>query len=80
MDLLRNILTRSSKGIPNYDIDKEIAIMMNTIAAQREQAELEGTRSSLSILKGLNLKRFLIGCWPLVLQQVRSIADQAGWC
>ncbi len=56
------IMIKKFGNVEGFDIPAEMAIMQATIDQQREwdaQARLEGP---LAIFKGLNGKRFLIGC------------------
>lgn len=65
----KKILTMKFSGVPQYDIDTELAIIEATIEDQRAFDKLSKAEGPLAMLKGLNLKRFLIGSFPKVLQQ-----------
>jgi SP family general alpha glucoside:H+ symporter-like MFS transporter len=65
----KKILTMKFSGVPQYDIDTELAIIEATIEDQRAFDKLSKAEGSFAMLKGLNLKRFLIGSFPKVLQQ-----------
>jgi MFS family permease len=70
----QKILEWRNKGVPGYNIAQEMAIIADTIEQQRiwdTQAHAEGP---FAILQGLNLKRFLIGSWPKVLQQLVGLS------
>lgn len=65
----KKVLLKLNGHIPEYDVDREFAVIAGTIEAQR-QANLAMKRiSNWELFRGLNLKRFLIGSWPKVLQQ-----------
>ncbi|WWC71187.1 uncharacterized protein I206_105140 [Kwoniella pini CBS 10737] len=68
-DKARVVLEKKFSGIPNYDIDSELAIIAATIEKQREWDREAAAEGTWAIFKGLNGKRFLIGSWPKVLQQ-----------
>lgn len=68
-DRCRKILTWKFKGVPGADVDKELSIIEETLAEQRRWDEIYKAQGIFAIFKGLNLKRFLIGSWPKVLQQ-----------
>ncbi|WWC60692.1 uncharacterized protein I303_103268 [Kwoniella dejecticola CBS 10117] len=68
-DKARAVLEKKFSGIPDYDIDGELAIIAATIEKQREWDREAAAEGTLAIFKGLNGKRFLIGSWPKVLQQ-----------
>ena len=66
VDTARNILSRTYKGVPGFDLETEIGILEATVEIQKVydlQVKQEGP---LAIFKGLNLKRFLIGSYPKV--------------
>jgi len=65
-DRARKILERKFKSVPNYDIDNELSIIVNTIEMQKAYNVSAGISGRLAIFKGLHLKRFLIASWPKV--------------
>lgn len=70
----KKVLTWNYKGVPGFDADHEISIIAATIE-QQKRWELESkAQGPFAILTGLNLKRFLIGCYPKVLQQFAGLA------
>lgn len=68
-DQCRKVLEWKFKGIAGADVDKELLIMEQTIAEEQRWNEIYKSQGMFAIFKGLNLKRFLIGSWPKVLQQ-----------
>lgn len=56
-------------NIPGYSVEEEVAIIAATIEQQRIWRMEQGANGHWGMLKGLNLKRFLIGSYPKVLQQ-----------
>ena len=62
----RKILERKFKGVPGYDTDNELSIIVNTIEMQKSYNKQAGITGRLAIFKGLHLKRFLIASWPKV--------------
>lgn len=69
MDKCRKVLEWKLKDVPGANIDQEVEIIEQTLAEQRRSDELYKSQGVFAIFKGLNLKRFLIGSWPKVLQQ-----------
>jgi SP family general alpha glucoside:H+ symporter-like MFS transporter len=65
----KKILASKFSNVPQYDVETEFAIIEATIENQREFDKASKSEGSLAMLKGLNLKRFLIGSFPKVLQQ-----------
>lgn len=70
----RKVLVNKFKNVEGYNYDGEIAIMASTIETQRLLAIAANAEGPFAMLKGLNLKRFLIGSWPKVLQQFVGLA------
>ena len=66
MDKARNVLVFKYKDVPEYDIDRELAIIAATIEKQRQWDREAKAEGAFAIFKGLNGKRFLIGSWPKV--------------
>lgn len=68
LDKARKVLAFVNKGVPGYNLEEEIAVMSHTIEAESEKRSAK--ISQFAVFKGLNLKRFFIGAWPKILQQV----------
>ncbi|WOO84104.1 High-affinity glucose transporter HXT2 [Vanrija pseudolonga] len=74
LERAKKVLQWNYKGVPGFDADHEISIIAATIE-QQKRWELEAkSQGPFAILTGLNLKRFLIGCYPKVLQQFAGLA------
>jgi MFS family permease len=69
VDQCRKVLEWKFRGVPGADVDRELMVMQETIAEERRMNEVYKAQGLFAIFKGLNLKRFLIGSWPKVLQQ-----------
>lgn len=69
MDRARKVLVQKYKNIDGYDIDHELSILEATIERQRAWSLEANSQGAFAMLRGLNLKRFVIGSWPKVLQQ-----------
>lgn len=81
MDQARKVLNFVNKGVPGFSLDQELAIIHETL---EEEARLRAVDvSQFAIFKGLDRKRFIIGCWPKVtrfLLNARTSADVARFC
>jgi len=71
-DQARKVLDFKFKGVPGYDVDRELGIIAATIEKQRQWDREAKAEGPFAMFKGLNGKRFLIGSWPKVLQQVST--------
>lgn len=69
MEKARKVLTFTYKGVPGYEVDRELAILEATVEMQKQQSIANKQVGFLEIFRGLNRKRFLIASWPKVLQQ-----------
>lgn len=74
VDLARKILTFTYKGVDGYNVDRELAILVHTVEVQKQHDAAAKMLGPFAVFKGLNLKRFLIGSWPKVLQQFVGLA------
>jgi SP family general alpha glucoside:H+ symporter-like MFS transporter len=70
----RKILQKKNSSVPGYDLDAELGIIVHTIELQRQEAKLAKLEGPLSMLQGLNLKRFLIGSYPKVSTSTLTLA------
>lgn len=62
----RKVIAFTNAGIAGMDIDEELNVLVQTIEQQKARAaEAQGAKR-FDVLRGLNLKRFLIGAWPKV--------------
>lgn len=66
MDKARKILANKSKTIPGYDVETELGIIEATVERQRVYSIEQKLNGRFAMFKGLNGKRFFIGCWPKV--------------
>lgn len=69
VDQARKVLDRTYKGVPGYDSDREMGIILASIEQQRKWDAETDALGPFAMLKGLNLKRFLIGSYPKVLSR-----------
>lgn len=72
IDQARKILLFKNHSVPDYDIESELNVIILTIEQQRQWDHAARAEGPFAILKGLNLKRFLIGCWPKVSAHAKS--------
>ncbi|WOO86296.1 Hexose transporter 2 [Vanrija pseudolonga] len=70
----RAMLEKNFKGVAGYDVDAEVSIIAATIKVQHQWDVAAKAEGPFAMLQGLNLKRFLIGSWPKVLQQFVGLA------
>lgn len=71
IELARKVLLLKNKHVPDFDVERELAIMAHSVEEQRRFTQNAKEGGFFAVFKGLNRKRFFIGCWPLVLQLVR---------
>ena len=69
IDKARKSLGRLKRGVPDYDVEVELAVMRNTIDEQRARAQQTGPIPLKMIFRGLNGKRLIIALWPKLCQQ-----------
>jgi len=65
----RSSLAKLKKGVSGYNVDVEIAVMVNTVEQQRMRAEYKKALPWTAIFKGQNGKRLIIALWPKLTQQ-----------
>ncbi|KAJ5923146.1 hypothetical protein N7454_008391 [Penicillium verhagenii] len=69
LEQTKKVLLRCHGYIEGYDVQQQVDIMTTTVAAEREQAELNGELGFWVVFHGRNLIRFIIAGWPKIAQQ-----------
>ena len=66
IDKAAKILNRNFGKVEGYNLERELGVITATVEQQRIWDRETGNQGFWAMLKGLNLKRFLIGSWPKV--------------
>lgn len=69
IDQARKVLDRTYKGVPGNDSDRQMGIILASIEQQRKRNAETDALGPFAMLKGLNLKQFLIGSYPKALSR-----------
>ncbi|KAH7242970.1 hypothetical protein MRS44_002187 [Fusarium solani] len=67
IDKARDALLKLRKGEPDYDVNLDIEAITQTLAHEEEASR--SSASYLECFRGSNLRRTLLACLPLVMQQ-----------
>ncbi|WAO87198.1 High-affinity glucose transporter HXT2 [Fusarium falciforme] len=68
IDKAKDALLKLRKGEPDYDVDMDIESITQTMAHEKEASQ--SSASYLDCFRGSDLRRTLLACLPLVMQQV----------
>ncbi|CAK7233720.1 hypothetical protein SCUCBS95973_008691 [Sporothrix curviconia] len=69
MDKARKSLELCNGDIRDYDCSEQLEVMRATVAAERQEAEINNELGQWAVFQGLNRLRFLIAGWPKIAQQ-----------